>query len=125
MSNDRLKEIDDIINNLKPNVEINKLIEKYKYDLDCYEYIDNVNTFSTLRIRGNIRYINKYDLKLRAGGLLIKIYNKDNNWYCILLQPDKKYHVSFNSNYIFYLGNKDENMRKWAEYFIANIDNIT
>ena len=121
MSNDRLKEIDNIINNLKPNIDMNKLIEKYKYDLDCYEYIDNVNTFSTLRMRGTIRYINKYDLKLRSGGLLIKIYNRDNNWYCILLQPDKKYHVSFNSNYIFYLGNKDENMRKWAEYFISNI----
>ena len=123
MSNDRLKEIDEMVNKLKLDDNISKLIDKYKYDLDCYDYIDNVDTFSTLRMRGTIKYINKYDQKLRVGGLLVKIYNKNNNWYCVLLQPDKKYHVSFNSNYIFYLGNKDENIRKWAEYFISNIDN--
>lgn len=122
--NDRLKEIDDIVNQLVPNNKIvDKLIEKYHYDLDCYEYIDNVNTFSLLRMRGTIKYINKYDHKLRSGGLLVKIYNKNDNWYCVLLQPNRKYHISFNSNYIFYLGSKDDNIRKWAEYFISTVDN--
>ena len=53
---------------------------------------------------------------------LIKIINDNNSWYAMILQPNKKYYVSFSSNYIFYQVSKDEQFRKWAECFITDVD---
>ena len=82
--NDRLKEIDILVDNLIPNDYINKLIEKYSDDLKYYSYINSVNDFSILRLKGSMKYINKYDKKIRYGGLLIKIYQKNNKWYGVI-----------------------------------------
>jgi len=121
MSTDRMKDIDLILNN-NCNNNINELINKYHNELIGYKYIETVEEFSILRLKGNIKYINKYDNKLRAGGLLVKIVNDKNNWNAIILQPNKKYYVSFRSNYIFYQISKDEQFRKWAECFISDVD---
>ena len=58
--NNRLNEIDNMIKELMPNNYINKIINKYKTELDNYKYIDNIIDFSLLPLKGSIRYINKY-----------------------------------------------------------------
>ena len=116
MSND----IDELLMNRENN--INKLMNKYSNELIGYKYIEHLDEFSILKLKGNIRYINKYDEVLKMGGHLIKIINNNNIWYALLLQPNKKYYVSFSSNYIFYQVSKEEQFRKWAECFITDID---
>jgi hypothetical protein len=119
--NKRLKEIDDIINKLSPNDAINDLIKKYElYD---YKYIETVEDFSVLHLTGSLRYINKYTQELRYGGLLIKIYEKNTKWYGIIKKMSgKKYHISFNSNYIFYIEPKKKLLREWATKFITDYE---
>ena len=126
--NDRLKEIDDIVDKLIPNDYINEIIKRYSEELEYYSYIDSVEEFSTLKLKGSIKYINKYDKKLRYGGLLIKIYQKLGKWYGIIKKSDEsKYYVSFNCNYIFYCENigeiNNKNLRNELEYFMRTIDN--
>jgi len=76
----RLKEINDYIdNNIENNIDA--LIEKYKIELTDYTYIKSIVDFCELSLRGPLKYINKYDGFLRSGGFLIKIFNKNNNWY--------------------------------------------
>lgn len=121
MSNDRMKDIDSILKYTKNN-NLDFLLKKYKEELIGYKYIESLDEFTTLSLKGNIRYINKYDNKLRMGGLLVKIYNDNNSWNAVILQPNKKYCVSFSSNYIFYQISKDEQFRKWAQCFVSDVD---
>jgi hypothetical protein len=120
--NPRLKEIDMMVDSMIPNDYINTLILKYKNELLDYDYIDTPELFSTLRLRGSMRYINKFDKNLRFGGLLTKIYQKNGKWIGIILQNNKKYYVSFEANYIFYLNTKSELVRDWADCFITELD---
>ena len=118
----RLKDIDNLINKLKPIDSINELIKKY--ELQDYKYIESVNDFSILPLTGSLRYINKYTREIRYGGLLIKIYEKNNKWYGIIKKVSgKKYHISFNSNYIFYLEPRKNLLREWASNFITEYEN--
>ena len=122
MTNKRLKEIDDYVDSVKPDDYINTIINKY--DLKDYKYIDSVGAFSLLRLRGTIKYVNKYDQKLRYGGLVVKIYKREQNqqWYCIIIKENKKYYVSYNSNYIFYMESKQDALLDWANCFISDVD---
>ena len=120
--NDRLKEIDSIVDTLIPNDYINDIKKKYKHDLMDYDYIDTVAVFSTLKLRGSMRYINKIDKKLRIGGLLIKIFQQNGKWIAIIKNSNKKYYVSFDGNYIFYLDCKAELVKDWAQCFISDCD---
>ena len=126
--NDRLKEIDQLVDKLIPNDYINQLIKKYSDDLEHYSYIESVAEFSTLKFKGSMRYINKYDKKLRYGGLLIKIYQKSGKWYGVIKKTNgNKHYISFDSNYIFYCENIGEihnkNFRNGLEYFISDVNN--
>ena len=76
--NNRLKEIDEFVDSFLPNTPIKNILTKYKSELDGYEYIESIDMFSTLSLKGSIKYVNKYDGQLRSGGLLIKIYNECN-----------------------------------------------
>jgi hypothetical protein len=118
----RLQEIDDYVDSVKPDDYINTIINKY--DLKDYKYIDSVEAFSLLRLRGTIKYVNKYDQKLRYGGLVVKIYKRETNqqWYCIIIKENKKYYVSYNSNYIFYMESKHDALLDWANCFISDYD---
>lgn len=121
--NKRLLEIEKNINNLIPNNYINVLIDKYKVELEDYIYINNVTDFSLLLPKGSIKYINKYDLDLRYGGLLIKIYNKNNKWYGIVKKyNNKRYNVSFENNYIFYSESKSNVINSWGKYFLNEVE---
>lgn len=122
--NNREKEIDNFVDNFFPNDKINILIKKYSSELIDYKYIEYETIFSTLKLKGCIRYINKFTKQLRFGGLLIKIFKKKDRWYALLLKIDgSKYKISFNSNYIFYLENNQEKFRRDLEYFIKSVDN--
>lgn len=103
---------------------MDELLDTYHDELQGYDRIDNLDNFIRLELKGSIRYINKYDKKLKFGGLLAKIYRKDDNtWHCVLIKPTgKKYYVSFNNNYIFYSKSREEKMNDWANIFVSNID---
>jgi cyclopropane fatty-acyl-phospholipid synthase-like methyltransferase len=90
--------------------------------LKDFDYIDTIEKFSILPYKGTMKYINKTDKKLRSGGLLVKIYQRDNKWYAKIKQYDKFYDISYNSNYIFYLKNKDGLLRDWADLFVTELD---
>ena len=122
--NDRLKEIDEYVDKVKPNDYINTLIKQYSYDLKYYKYIETEAEFSTLSFKGSMKYINKYDKKLRSGGLLIKIYKRDKNnkWYGIIKKSNKKYYINFDSNYIFYMENQENRMADGLKCFISDLD---
>jgi hypothetical protein len=120
-NNDRLKEIDEYVDKIKPNDYINTIIENNS-ELKEYKFIDSVEMFSILKLKGSMKYVNKYDKKLRSGGLLIKIYKKENNqqWYAVIKKADKKYYVSYNSNYIFYIESRQDLFVDWASCFISD-----
>jgi hypothetical protein len=120
--NTRINNINNMIDNIIKNDTFNNLLKKYKNELEFYEYIDNIDKFSTLSLKGSLRFINKYDKNIRMGGLLIKIYkNNNNNWFGIIKHiTGKKYYIAFDKNYIFYLKTKDELFRKSLECFLFN-----
>jgi hypothetical protein len=120
----RLQNINNLVDELKPNDYIGELINKYNEELKDYEYIDNIAQFSLLAPGGMIRYIKKYNKELRYGGFLLKIYQKNNKWYAYVKKiNNKKYNIQFDSNYIFYSKKRDDKFRDWAELFITEIDN--
>jgi hypothetical protein len=99
------------------------MILKYHNELEDYIHIDSLSEFSVLPLKGSMRYINKYSKEIRFGGLLIKIYEKYGNYFAILKKINgKKYHVSFNNNFIFYKKNSNDNFRDSLKYFIADYD---
>lgn len=120
--NNRLNIINNIINKYITNDIMDELLNKYKSELEYYKYIDSIDIFSTLSLRGSLKYINKYDKELRNGGLLIKIYKDTNNeWIGIIKKISGKiYYIKFSKNYIFYLENKDNIFKKSLKYFISN-----
>lgn len=120
--NNRLKEIDDIVNS-NVNDYMNVIINKYSEELKDYTFIDTLEKFSILPLKGSIKYINKYDHELRNGGLLIKIYEKEGKWYGVIKKLEKKYYISFSSNYIFYMENKNDILRNWAKVFLTDVEN--
>jgi hypothetical protein len=121
MSKKRLEENNIMIdNNIRDNFNI--IIEKYAKELSSYKFIDNVTDFSLLTLKGSMRYINKYDKKLRYGGLLIKIYEKDNKYFAMIKRNKNIYNVSFDSNLIFYIKNKDEHFKDNLKYFINQVE---
>jgi hypothetical protein len=122
--NPRVKEINELVDNFIPNDFMKTLIATYKSELEDYDLIDSVELFSTLPLKGSLRYINKYDKQLRYGGLLIKIYQENGQWIGVIKKPNnKKYYVKYDLNHVFYLKNKNDNMRKFAELFITDIEN--
>lgn len=122
--NDRLKEIDEFVDSFLPNSPINNIMTKYKNELDGYEYIESIDMFSILSLKGSMKYINKFDNQLRSGGLLIKIYKKeDNKWTAVIKNiKGQKYYVSFNSNYIFYRKTKSEERIDLFKVFMTDIE---
>lgn len=121
--NERLKSIDEYVDKNIIKDPIDNLIEKFSFELQDYDYIDTVEAFSLLTLKGSMKYINRYDKKIRTGGLLVKIYEKKGLWYAVIKSAlGKKYYVSFNLNYIFYTESKPTLVRSWAEYFVSEVE---
>lgn len=121
--NERLKSIDEYVNKHVIKDPIDNLIKNFSFELQDYDYIDSVEAFSLLTLKGSMKYINRYDKKIRTGGLLVKIYEKKGLWYAVIKSAlGKKYYVSFNLNYIFYTESKPTLVRSWAEYFVSEVE---
>lgn len=121
--NDRLREIYESVEAARPVDFIEHVIKQYSEELKHYKYIDSIELFSTLAPKGHMRYISKYDKKIRWGGLLIKIYSEDGYWYGIVRKSDgKKYHVPFDKNYIFYKENSDDKFISQLNLFIKDTE---
>ena len=117
--------MDDIKIFIDTHIEdkFNDIIIKYQNELEDYTYIENLTDFALLSVKGSLRYINKYSKELRFGGLLIKIYEKYGNYFAIVKKMNgKKYHISFNNNFIFYKKNSNDKFRDSLKYFISEYD---
>ena len=136
--NNRLKEIDDIVNSIKPENEyqnsILKKIDKFKKDfskeLEEYIYVPTILKFKELKPGGYVRYIN-YDNEIKYGGILVKVFESEtkddfNKKNLLLLQNSngKQWVVSWEKNYIFYKRQtkRGDNLRK---LFISLLDKKT
>ena len=122
MSNDRLKEIDRYVDSIIKGDTIDIIRKPYKIELENYTHIKTVEEFSTLFLGNPIKYINKYDKKLRAGGLLIKVFDNKGVWTAMIKQSKKRYDVSFKSNYIFYMKHRDDAFNNILNFFIKDVD---
>jgi cyclopropane fatty-acyl-phospholipid synthase-like methyltransferase len=120
--NKRLTEIDTLVDNILKNNKKNDIFKKYESELQDFDYIDSLEKFSLLTLRGTMKYVNKYDKKLRSGGLLAKIINQNNKWYALIKQGNKFYKISYKSNYIFYIPEKSDLVRNFADLFITELE---
>jgi hypothetical protein len=118
---------DNIVDTLIKNDYMDELLNKYSNELKYFKLVNTLNEFINLELKGTIRYINKYDKKLRNGGLVVKIIQKENNWYAMIKKPDGIFnYVSYNLNYIFYCYNigeiYDREFKEQLSIFIKCID---
>ena len=112
MVNDRLQEIYNTIDRDCENISINDIKNKYNIELKDYTYIETEDEFINLKLKGAIRYINKYDGNLRYGGLVIKIYKKLNSAYALVKKISGQ----------IYMDNKNNMMCDWLKCFISDVD---
>ena len=121
--NDRLKEIDEFVDNFLPNNPIKNIMNKYSNELKEFEYIESLDMFSTLSLKGSFKYVNKFDGNLRSGGMLIKIYQKEGKWYGAIKNiKGQKFYVSFDANYIFYRKTNYEERVDLLKVFMSDVD---
>jgi hypothetical protein len=115
-------DIDKRLNIMFDN-KIKNLKKKYNDELQGFKFIDNLIDFSLLELQGILRYINKTNDELKFGGILIKIYKKDNNYYAIVKNKyNKLFHVSYNNNYIFYSKNRDNTIKDGLKKLLSDIE---
>ncbi len=118
----RLDEIDIFINSEIEDT-FDKIAEHYKNELDGYTYIEELKDFAVLPLKGSLRYINKFSKKLCFGGLLIKIYEKNGNYFASVKNiRGNIYHISYNNNFIFYMKNSNEVFRDSLTCFISDYE---
>jgi len=119
MNNDRLKNIDNIINKLFPNNNItpeekaNNYIKKYEY-LKGFTFIRTDQDFENLKLSYRIRYVNSNG-DFRWGGILIKKIKENDEKYLILGNCELKYFtISYDKNYIFFkrIKKRNESLRE-------------
>lgn len=119
---DRMKDIEIFINT-EIEDSFHKLLGKYKNQLEGYNYIESLQDFSVLPLKGSMRYINKFSKELRYGGLLVKIYEKNNFYFAMIKKMNGKiYHVSYNNNFIFYMKSSNDSFRDSLSCFISDFD---
>lgn len=106
MENDRLKDIDNFVNNFFPNnnetpeEKANNYIKEFT-DLKDFKFIRTIEDFNNLKLSNRIRYVNNKN-EFRWGGILIKKIKKNDNRYLILANSEMKYFtISYDRNYIF------------------------
>jgi hypothetical protein len=111
--------------NIEINNNVKKWKEKYKKQLEDYEFVRNTEELYQVKIGGYIRYINLNE-KLKWGGILLKVFkDKDRNLMVLGNKDFKRFIVSFERNYIFYKKHKtaSDNLRKIFISFLENANN--
>lgn len=129
----REKKLENFLSQLKTqkqyDIEINNNVkkwkEKFKKQLEDYEFVRNTEELYQVKIGGYIRYINLNE-KLKWGGILLKVFkDKDRNLMVLGNKDFKRFIVSFERNYIFYKKHKtaSDNLRKIFISFLENANN--
>jgi hypothetical protein len=110
--NKKLKEIDKIYNiQIDTNKYLNKLLEKYKNELDGFKYAPSINDIIQNK-KIFIRYISTKG-KLCYGGIYYKVDEKNNKFYILLVNKYKNiWSISFDENFIFFKNISDDNDNK-------------
>jgi hypothetical protein len=133
--NNRLKEIDMLVESFFPQKEhnlelenkINKFYNTYKKELKNYNYVSSKEELFQLKLAGYIRYFDRDD-NIKFGGILIKIFESETDSIekkrtLLLLQNSdgKKWTISWENNIIFYKPQtkKGDNLRN---LFISLLD---
>lgn len=114
--NNRILELTDDSQNDNFNY-INYIYNLYPKQLDTYTYIDD--NIDELLLGGYIRLVT-YDNKIKFGGILLKIYNKENIYKMKLLLKNifnKLVYINFRDYFIFYKKHKTIN-DKFRNLFI-------
>ena len=107
------------------NKNVNKWKEKYKKQLEDYNFVRNLDELYQVKIGGYIRYINLNE-QLKWGGILLKVFKDNDRNLMVLGNKDfKRFIVSFEKNYIFYKKHKtaSDNLRKIFISFLENANN--
>ena len=133
--NNRLKEIDMIVENFFPQKEhdleiknkLDNFYKTYKNELKNYTYVESKDELNNLKSAGYIRYFDRDD-NLKYGGILIKVFESESDDIekkrtLLLLQNSdaNKWTISWENNMIFYKPQtkKGDNLRN---LFISLLD---
>lgn len=109
---DRLNDINKIVNSIKSQKTYNKELEnkadnykkKFPDILNNYELVKSKKKLENCKNGGYIRYVNK-EGKLRFGGILLKVYKPPESDITMLLLQNKnnnKWSITWERNIIFY-----------------------
>ena len=129
--NDRLNDINNIVNSIKTQKNFNKDLEnkadeykkKYPDLLNKYQLIKSKKYLEKCKNGGYIRYIKKNG-EIRYGGILLKVFKPPNSDITMLLLQNKnnnKWSITWERNIIFYKDQvkKGDNLRN---LFISLLD---
>lgn len=102
--------LDYLLKDYKPKElsqsKLELLKDKYKTELNDYEYIKNTEDFINLKKGGLIRCINKSNEKISKAGILMKIFLNNKKQNVGLIVPCNKmfkgWYITFERNYVFY-----------------------
>ena len=128
----REKQIDLFLNQLesqkeyefKKNLKINELKNKYKNELEDYNFIKDKNAFEKIKKGGYIRYFNLNE-ELKWGGILIKKVENNNMDLMVLCNSGcNRFVVCFQKNYIFYKNHQTAS-DKTRKLFLSALDKYT
>jgi hypothetical protein len=108
----KLDEVNIIMNlEINTNKYLAKLVKKYKHELNGFQYVSTINDIIQLK-KVFIRYISIKGL-LGYGGFLNKVIEKNNKYYILLVNHNRKiWEISFNDNFIFYKNIENNNDQK-------------
>ena len=103
---DKTNELSNILN-YKPNTNkrINKIVSKYKKELEGFIYLNNISEIENNKEKLYIKYVG-INNKFGYGGFLYK-FDKDN--IILISQYKKVWNISINNNFIFYRRASTEN----------------
>ncbi len=110
--NDRLNDINKIVNSIKSQKIYNKELEnkaddykkKFPDILNNYKLVKSKKKLENCKNGGYIRYVNK-EGKLRFGGILLKVFKPPESDITMLLLQNKnnnKWSITWERNIIFY-----------------------
>lgn len=133
--NNRLKEINDIVESIKSEKDYEKetlkkiegFRQKFNDELDGYHHVPSLFHFYSLKAGGYIRYVNLNN-EIKYGGILVKVFESDNkdefnkkNLLLLQNSNSKQWVISWEKNYIFYKKQtkKGDNLRN---LFISLLD---
>ena len=128
----REKQIDLFLNQLesqkeyenKKNLKVTELKNKYKNELEDYNFVKDKHAFEKIKKGGYVRYFNLNE-ELKWGGILIKkVKNNDMDLMVLCNSGCNRFVVSFQKNYIFYKNHQTAS-DKTRKLFMSALEKYT